>query len=101
MLIEAKCTRCGDTFVPHTIELAELIHGERVDTGKECGGIGIVQGQWLTVQELADYPNLSKLRIKEMAQFERHGRDFPHCADPHCVWHYPEGVQTCPPYETA
>ena len=45
-MLEAECPRCGETFVPHSEDPEDLIHGE-TETGQECGGRGIVQGEWV------------------------------------------------------
>lgn len=37
-MLEAVCQECGETFVPADEE--DLIHGE-------CGGQGIITGEWV------------------------------------------------------
>lgn len=47
-MLEAECTRCGETFVPHGEEPEDLIHGERNDSdGEHCGGVGVITGEWV------------------------------------------------------
>lgn len=88
-MLEALCTRCDEIFIPHDVLFKDLIHGE-TEAGKECGGIGIIQGEWISplAKELA--PQLDKSLRREQLQFETHGRKEPHCDDPYCVFHHPE-----------
>ena len=45
-MLEAKCGRCGETFIPHTEKLSDLIHIE-TEQGNSCGGLGTIQGEWI------------------------------------------------------
>lgn len=45
-MLEAKCQKCGETFVPHSEAPDDLIHGE-TEAGIECGGQGFITGQWV------------------------------------------------------
>ena len=83
-MVEARCTRCKEIFIPSGGELEDLIHGEDQE-GDPCGGIGIIQGQWLTKKTML-------LEIDEymLKAFEKHGTKFPHCEDPDCEFHHPE-----------
>src|SRR6478609_5738421 len=44
-LVEALCTECKETFIPHSEEPEDLIHGEQ-ENGFPCGGQGVVVGTW-------------------------------------------------------
>jgi len=82
-MLEAICTRCSGVFVPHSTEPEDLVHLVRKD-GTDCGGLGIIQGQWTIDGEtrLVDYRDLQKL--------EEHARAMPFCEDPDCEFHHPE-----------
>jgi hypothetical protein len=45
-MMEAECTKCKETFIPHSEDPDDLIHGV-TEAGQECGGVGIVQGEWV------------------------------------------------------
>lgn len=45
MHTEAKCLRCGETFIPHSEAPEDLIHGE-TEAGEPCGGTGVITGTW-------------------------------------------------------
>lgn len=47
-MLEAECSKCGETFVPADEE--DTIHLFRED-GTECGGQGRVTGEYFTEQE--------------------------------------------------
>ena len=84
-MLEAVCTRCSEFFVPHGATPEDLIHGE-TETGKECGGIGIIQGRWILGQAHVTPFNL----VKSVLAQEKHGKEHPHCEDPDCEFHHPE-----------
>lgn len=42
-MLEARCERCRETFNPDDEE--DLIHVQR-DDGTECGGEGVITGEW-------------------------------------------------------
>lgn len=90
-MIEADCTRCKGVFVPHGTNLEDLIHGE-TEAGDECGGIGIIAGEWISPMAKEMVPTFDKYLRREMLQFETHGKAEPDCADPHCVFHHPDGL---------
>jgi len=70
-MFEAQCQMCGETFIPHSEDPEDLIHGQRED-GTECGGQGVIQGQWV------------------LHTLESHEREMPNCDDPDCEFHHPE-----------
>lgn len=89
MIMEADCTRCKETFVPHGVEPEDLIHCE-TEAGEECGGIGIIQGAWLAPGETPEtriYAIATRLKIADQ---EQHALQFPNCKSPHCRYHHPE-----------
>jgi hypothetical protein len=43
-MIEATCTVCGEVFNPADED--DLEHGI-TDMGEECGGLGVIDGEWL------------------------------------------------------
>lgn len=86
-MLEAECTRCHQIFVPHGVEPEDLIHGE-TEEGMECGGIGIIQGEWLGPRDFARMP--LKRYITKM---EQHGKSMPNCSDPDCEFHHPEVIE--------
>ena len=47
-MLEARCTKCGDTFNPADED--DLIHGVRTSNdehqGDPCGGVGELLGEW-------------------------------------------------------
>lgn len=45
-LTEAVCTECKETFIPHSEDAGDLIHGEQ-ENGFPCGGQGVVVGTWV------------------------------------------------------
>ncbi len=45
MILEAQCTKCGDTFSPHSDNPEDLEHYEDAD-GNICGGQGVLLGSW-------------------------------------------------------
>lgn len=49
-MLEAHCRRCGEVFVPADED--DLIHLIKED-GSDCGGTGVVAGEWLTPTEAA------------------------------------------------
>lgn len=91
-LIEAECTRCHETFIPAEITPWDLIHGMRVDGG-DCGGIGVLKGQWLTRAEIAVQPHISRNIVKWVEAVEKHGWEHPMCNDPDCEFHHPEVIE--------
>lgn len=44
-MLEARCTRCGETFIPDSPD--DLEHIQREDE-QPCGGVGTITGQWTT-----------------------------------------------------
>lgn len=42
--LEARCTKCGETFNPHDED--DTIHVMREDEVTECGGEGEIVGEW-------------------------------------------------------
>jgi hypothetical protein len=42
--IEARCTKCGQTFIP--ADKDDLIHLTNMETGTDCGGRGVILGHW-------------------------------------------------------
>lgn len=89
-LIEAKCTRCTEIFIPHQLTPVDLIHGE-TNSGQDCGGIGVVQGQWVLDASL---PPIDRTlgETRGILEQEMHGMLHPLCDDPDCEFHYPEGI---------
>lgn len=45
-MLEAVCGKCGETFIPHSEEPDDLIHGQ-TEAEKPCGGQGTVTGEWV------------------------------------------------------
>lgn len=49
-MLEAQCTKCGDTFVP--ADENDLEHFVRTSDdehqGEHCGGRGVILGEWIT-----------------------------------------------------
>lgn len=43
MMLEAKCRKCGEIFIPHDENDIDPV--ERED-GQPCGGVGDVYGAW-------------------------------------------------------
>lgn len=39
-LYEARCSYCGESFNPHSLEPEDLIHWVRFSDEEECGGVG-------------------------------------------------------------
>lgn len=86
-MLEAECTRCKEIFVPHGTALEDLIHGE-TEAGDECGGIGVIAGQWLRPGSPAEDRLISVLTPQE-----KHGKENPDCEDPDCEFHHPELIE--------
>lgn len=42
-ILEAVCGECGETFNP--ADEQDTIHGAK-ESGDECGGQGVIQGEW-------------------------------------------------------
>ena len=82
-MLEAKCTRCEEIFVPHGVEPEDLVHVETY-AGEDCGGLGIIQGEWIRPGDMSshDYIHLQLL--------EAHAMEMPFCDDPDCEFHHPE-----------
>jgi hypothetical protein len=83
-MLEADCTRCKETFVPLGDDPDDLIHGERLD-GKACGGIGIIQGEWVPPGKP---PRILRWGMI-LTQQEEHGLQEPDCTEPDCPHHFP------------
>lgn len=96
-MLEAECTRCGETFVPHGVEPEDIIHGETAD-GDPCGGIGIIQGRWISLEQAGKTITEKWENFQQLIPFEMHGRDEPSCNDPICKWHHPELCFGCKYY---
>jgi uncharacterized OB-fold protein len=45
-MLEARCTKCGETFNPHSEDPDDLEHFQTADE-VECGGTGVVVGEWV------------------------------------------------------
>lgn len=91
-MLEAKCTRtnCGETFVLQGIMYADRIHGVKAD-GSECGGIGILKGQW----NVPGVTGLSSEELNaELTAQEKHGIEEPDCTRLDCEFHYPDESYT-------
>lgn len=90
-MLEAKCTRtdCGETFVPHGVDAEDLIHGNRQD-GEACGGIGVIQGEWVPPGDTPQYFHGDEILTVQ----EIHGIEKPDCAEPQCIHHHPELMKT-------
>lgn len=84
-ILEAHCSRCKELFIPASPDAEDMIHGE-TEAGQECGGIGIIAGQWLT-------PSNESRLLEALTPQELHGRKDPHCEDPNCEFHHPELCQ--------
>lgn len=80
-MLEANCTRCGETFIPHGTDPEDLIHCYRDGTDQECGGIGEITGRYGV-----DAPAMDRTLTPQ----EQHGRDMPDCAERFCEFHHPE-----------
>ena len=87
-MIEAICTRCRETFVPHQATPEDIIHGE-TEAGKECGGIGVIRGQWVTDARWT----LEWKEVRLLVRMEMHGKEYPNCLDPDCEYHHPEVIE--------
>jgi hypothetical protein len=77
-MIEAKCTRCQETFIPHSTKSEDLVHGE-TEMGRPCGGLGIILGHTPEVT-----------LVEDLTLFEKHAQKMPNCDDPDCEFHHPE-----------
>lgn len=88
-MIEALCTRCNEIFVPHGIDDEDLIHGETY-MGVSCGGIGVIQGEWVASDNDARRMTEEFGELKNLLPIEKHGLEMPHCDDPDCEFHHPE-----------
>lgn len=86
-MLEAKCTRCDEIFVPHGTDPKDLIHCFKgADGEEECGGIGVIQGVW----SIKGAKDTVDMKFDSVVRMERHGMDNPHCSDPDCEYHHPE-----------
>lgn len=65
-MMEAFCTECKETFIPHSEKPDDLIHGERED-GEFCGGLGQIVGAWVYTKELEGPKLNSQERIENVA----------------------------------
>jgi hypothetical protein len=83
-MIEAKCTRCGETFIPESTDMEDMIHGQ-TEQGNPCGGIGVVQGAW-NVPGIVPSEELNQ----PLTEQEQHGLEEPNCSKPLCIYHYPQ-----------
>jgi hypothetical protein len=81
-MIEAECTRCKETFIPASTDPEDLIHGE-------CGGIGVIQGEWIAPGTQEEYTHRVGDMVNLTAQ-EKHGLEEPNCLDSNCRHHHPE-----------
>lgn len=86
-MLEAECTRCGETFVPHGTDPEDLIHTFK-ENEDECGGIGIILGEWVPPE--GNYTGLSESPITNQ---EWHGVQTPNCSGKHCIYHHPELIK--------
>lgn len=84
--LEAKCTRCWETFVPHSTAAEDQVHGVTED-GVECGGLGVITRVFLPGNTA--YPKLGHLK-----KLEDHAQQMPNCSDPDCEFHHPEVKET-------
>jgi hypothetical protein len=88
-MIEARCTRCGEIFIPHSIDPPDMIHGQ-TEAETECGGIGVVEGEWVSPRQIAPESPIAVRLSRFLKQMEVHGKAVPGCTDEHCVWHHPK-----------
>lgn len=88
-MLEAECTRCSEIFVPHGVDPEDLIHCYTEETDSECGGIGIIQGQWI----FGDGAPNNWRAIRALTKMEMHGKEYPNCEDPDCEFHHPELIE--------
>lgn len=88
-MLEAECTRCKETFVPHQVSVEDLIHGETLD-GRDCGGIGVILGEWLVPGEDSTNQLHAQMIRAGIEAMEQHGWENPMCMDPDCEFHHPE-----------
>jgi hypothetical protein len=55
-MLEARCQKCGEVFVPHSADDEDLVHGEIQYTdgriGEPCGGVGVILGEWIGPDEV-------------------------------------------------
>lgn len=86
-MMEAQCTRCKETFVPHSPDPEDLIHGE-TEAGTPCGGIGVIQGEWIAPGTQEEYTERVGDMVNLTAQ-EKHGLEMPNCDSPNCPYHFP------------
>lgn len=87
MPIEARCTRCHGTFVPAGTSPEDVIHGEE-ESGTPCGGIGVIEGEWIAPGTQAQYTETFG-RMVNLSPQEKHGLEHPDCSDSDCEFHYP------------
>ena len=85
-MLEAECTRCKEIFVPHGTSPEDLIHGETY-AGKDCGGIGVILGDWLIPDKT---PSLIENLSEAVLLQEQHGQAAPFCQDLNCPHHFPK-----------
>lgn len=89
-MLEAECTRCKGVFVPHGTDPEDLIHCY-TDEEEECGGIGIILGEWHAPDEATLGLDLFDIgEYKNLTAQEKHGVEHPSCDDPDCEFHHPE-----------
>jgi len=43
-MLQARCTKCKETFVPE--DENDLEHGV-TEMGDPCGGLGVIEGEWV------------------------------------------------------
>ncbi len=77
-MLEAECTRCKETFNPEGTDPGDLIHAD-------CGGIGVIQGQWNLPGRVPTEEFNQPLTTQE-----QHGIERPNCSDSICQYHHPE-----------
>lgn len=87
-MLEAECTRCGETFIPHSVDPEDIIHGETAE-GEPCGGIGVIQGRWVSLDEAGKSLAKKWENFQRLMPFEKHGQEEPDCNDPTCEYHHP------------
>lgn len=86
-MIEAKCTRCNETFIPHSTKDEDQVHGQREDESP-CGGLGVIMGEWVGPNER---PRMPGDRFWDsLTLLEKHALEMSNCEDPDCEFHHPE-----------